>query len=288
MVITYVVLRRKKKIRGSGRTINYAQIDNRSGQIVRTSPGPWDKHRTHQEGGRESHANQWSPDSKFCRASDLYRTRMKLLGNMGTVRCTGPSDVVFVTRAAIYWIEEKGMFVWSIEPPSDMDFERESWKQLHCNGLSKGVIDLINAHMSVIRDASNLRHRPKDEGEQERLWLAVRDGEDPHHRSDVDQRNIDGHRPIDWLVLPVVHDSLHRVFGKRDWVERQLTAMQNGVSRIRCHGDDCPMFRDIRTLLYESLEGQARVHELWEQLLRSTSHQGLSLVTTSVRVWYTQ
>lgn len=89
----------------------------------------------------------------------------------------------------------------------------------------------------------NSRDGPQDECQQAGLPLAVLDRADPYHGSDVHQRDVDGHRPVDRLVLPVVHHGLHRVLDQRDRVQRQGAPLQDRVRCIRRHGNSRPDLR---------------------------------------------
>lgn len=63
------------------------------------------------------------------------------------------------------------------------------------------------------------RDRPQDEGKKQSLPLAFRDRHQANHSRDVYEGDVDGHGPIDGLILPVVHSSLHRVLRDGDRVE---------------------------------------------------------------------
>lgn len=75
--------------------------------------------------------------------------------------------------------------------------------------------------LDIYLQAQYSRDRPQDEGQEQSLPLAFGDSHGSYNGCDVHESDVDGHGPVDGLVLPVVHDGLHRVLDEGDRVQGQ-------------------------------------------------------------------
>lgn len=79
------------------------------------------------------------------------------------------------------------------------------------------------------------RDGPQDEREKTSLPLACGNGHYPHDSGDMHEADVNGHGPVDGLVLPVVHHGLHGVLHQSNGVQRQRPPIQNDIGKVRRH-----------------------------------------------------